>query len=195
MKNIDSLDTNSKQDKLTEKVFIQSIVASVLGILLCAVALCSVTWAWFTAGTTTSKSSIQAAHCVVDVAITESGETDPLVKNTENMQNIEYTFAAGTYKIEMSSKGTASSAYCIIYINDDLNQPYYTEQMSISRENDQSDPMTFNLTFNQETKIKIVTCWGVSTISENERIFANEGSYVINKVNDSFVITKQTQSG
>ena len=52
---------NSKQEKLTEKAFTQSIAISVFSILLCIIALCSVPWAWFSDGISSPTNSIQSA--------------------------------------------------------------------------------------------------------------------------------------
>ena len=45
MNKIKELFFGSKQDKLTDKAFTQSIAVSVISILVSVVALCSVTWA------------------------------------------------------------------------------------------------------------------------------------------------------
>lgn len=48
----------SDSNRLTEKAFKQSITISFIGILLCMVALCSVTWAWFSAEISSSSNDI-----------------------------------------------------------------------------------------------------------------------------------------
>ena len=59
---------DSKDEKLTEKAFIQSVVISVVGILLCIVALCSATFCWFTGGTENNSNTLVSGS--FDVTIT-----------------------------------------------------------------------------------------------------------------------------
>ena len=74
MKNI----LNSKE-KISEKAFSQSLLISVISILLCIVALCSVTWAWFSTEISSSSSDIKSAYCDVTVSVMNEGsKLDPI---------------------------------------------------------------------------------------------------------------------
>lgn len=178
MKNMNGSDTNSKKSKLTEKMFIQSIVTSVLGILLCMVALCSVTWAWYTVNTG-ATSNITAANCYVSIEI-KKGDT-LIEQNLESAQDVECNFAAGEeYIINLKATGTASLAYCIIYIGDvSPLQPYYTEQIAVGGEG-----IAFKMKADTSLNIKIRARWGIS--SQASPTFENNGAYSIS--NNSVVI-------
>lgn len=159
---------NSKQEKLTEKAFTQSIAISVFSILLCIIALCSVTWAWFSDGISSPTNSIQSAACNVSVSvISDSAPVEPL--------DGKYTFAKDkAYEIKMTATGTAKTAYCILNIN---GKDYYTEQIQIIGE------IEFTLQFSDETTVaEILPCWGTS--SRVERDFANGLYYLDCKETD-----------
>ena len=59
-----------KDEKITEKAFSQSLIISVVSILLCIVALSSVTYAWFTGETTSGSNTLMSGS--FDVKITVS---------------------------------------------------------------------------------------------------------------------------
>ena len=107
MNKIKELFFGSKQDKLTDKAFTQSIAVSVISILVCVVALCSVTWAWFSEGVTSFSNTIKTGNCTVTVsAMNEETEIDP---NTDTTGI--YTFKAGkSYQIKISSTGSVESS-------------------------------------------------------------------------------------
>lgn len=62
---------DSKDEKLTEKAFIQSVVISVVGILLCIVALCSATFCWFTGGTENNSNTLVSGSFDVTITVTK----------------------------------------------------------------------------------------------------------------------------
>lgn len=168
MNKIKELFFGSKQDKLTDKAFTQSIAVSVISILLCVVALCSVTWAWFSEGVTSSSNTIKTGNCTVTVSVmNEETEIDP---NTDTTGI--YTFEAGkSYQIKISSTGSVESSYCKLVIG---GQDFYTEQVSASEPN---NTITFALIFDSQTEVEIITRWGTYHISNNERNFYNGKSY------------------
>ena len=75
MKGLKNRLLSSDKDNLSEKAFKQSIAVSILGIVFCMIALCSVTWAWFFADVSSSANNIQSAHCNVTVTV-KNGEKD-----------------------------------------------------------------------------------------------------------------------
>lgn len=173
MKGLKNMLFSSKQEKLTEKAFTQSIAISVFSILLCIIALCSVTWAWFSDGISSPTNSIQSADCNVSVLVTSDGATvEPL--------DGKYTFAKGkAYEIKMTATGTAKTAYCVLNIG---GTNYYTVQIptdAVTTENF----ITFTLQFTTDTpNVEIYTYWGTS--SQSERDFANGLHYLDCKVTD-----------
>lgn len=169
MDRIKQLFFGSKQEKLTEKAFMQSITASILSILLCIVALCSVTWAWFNEDVTSSANTIKAGNCNVAVSVM-NGETEiaPEADTTGT-----YAFEAGkSYQINIASTGTGDSSYCKLVIN---GQDCYTEQMSTA---ESKNAITFTLTFDAPTEVEIITRWGRYHASDDQKILYNGKSYI-----------------
>jgi hypothetical protein len=189
VRNIGSKGTDFKKSELTERLFFQSIISSILGIFLCSVVLCSVTWAWFTVSTTSSSNSIRAANCNVSVEIKSCDNSSSLVvSNTESLQDIEHSFDEGTYEIKMKATGTASSGYCIIYINDYPDHPFYTQQIATN----ENEGISFRLELTEATVISIVTCWGIST--QTDRTFEDGKVYSVNVSDTSINITSHLQN-
>ena len=157
----------SKQDKLTEKAFTQSIAVSVISILLCIATLCSVTWAWFSENVTAS-STLKAGNCDVTVLVIREGTE--IARQTDTTGT--YTFEADqAYQIRIVSTGSAKSSYCKLVIGD---REYYTEQVSTSAPN---NTISFTLTFDATTEVEILTRWGTYHTPNDARDFYDGMSY------------------
>ena len=157
-----------KDEKITEKAFSQSLIISVVSILLCLVALCSVTWAWFSKDVTSSSNTIKTGSCIVTVSVMNEGsEMDPKA-DTE----CTYSFEANkSYVIKITSNGSAESSYCKLIIG---GQDFYTEQVSTSEPN---NTISFTLAFDAPTEVEIITRWGTYLIPNDARNFYNGKSY------------------
>lgn len=155
----------SDSNRLTEKAFKQSITISVIGILLCMVALCSVTWAWFSAEISSSSNDITSAYC--DVTVSVKNNDTAIVPSSDG----KYTFEKDTpYKITITVEGNAKTAYCVLNV-DGTN--YYTDQISIG------ESIAFTLQFGADTtEVEIIRCWGTSSVPNELRNFANNGLYL-----------------
>ena len=155
-----------KDEKITEKAFSQSLIISVVSILLCLVALCSVTWAWFSEDVTSSSNTIKTGDCTVTVSV--MNETTEIPLNATGT----YTFEAGkSYQITITSTGSAESTYCKLEIG---GQDFYTEQVSTSEPN---NTITFALAFDAPTEVEIITRWGTYHIPNDARDFYSGKSY------------------
>ena len=155
-----------KDEKITEKAFSQSLIISVVCILLCLVALCSVTWAWFSEDVTSSSNTIKTGDCTVTVSV--MNETTEIPLNATGT----YTFEAGkSYQITITSAGSAESSYCKLVIG---GQDFYTEQVSTSEPN---NTISFTLAFDAPTEVEIITRWGPYHIPNDARDFYSGKSY------------------
>lgn len=156
--------TLNSKEKISEKAFKQSITISIIGILLCMVALCSVTWAWFSTEISSSSSDIKSAYCDVTVSVMNEGsKLDPI--------DGKYSFAKDkAYKIHITATGSAETAYCILQIDGEL---YYTAQIPTHT------AMNFTLQFGADTtEVEIIRCWGTSSVPDANRTFINGGLYL-----------------
>lgn len=159
---------DTKDTTITEKVFSQSILASVMSILLCLVALCSMTYAWFSEDVTSSSNTIKTGNCTVTVSVmNEETKIDPKADTSDI-----YSFEADeSYQITISATGSATSSYCVFVIG---GKEYYTEQIS-TRNTDNT--ISFTLTFDAPTEVEIITRWGTYHIPNDARDFYNGKSY------------------
>lgn len=153
----------SDSNRLTEKAFKQSITISIIGILLCMVALCSVTWAWFSTEISSLPSDIRSAYCDVTVSVAnENNILDPV--------DGKYNFVKNkAYQIQITATGNAETAYCILRVG---GADYYTEQIPTQT------GIVFTLQFEDDTPVEIITCWGTSSVPNELRSFANNGLYL-----------------
>ena len=166
--------TTAKPDKLTEKAFMQSIAVSVVCVLLCAVALCSATWAWFSGDVTSSENTIKTGYCNITITVND-GSSDIAVKDgTTDV----YTLEAGkTYTVSITSDGNVKSSYCKIVID---GSEHYTQQIKTQAP---GNSITFTLAADVDTDVQIITRWG--TYSGDERDFVDGGDYTIPFVDDN----------
>ena len=152
---------SSNDEKLTDKAFSQNLLVSILSILLCIVALCSITYAWFTTNVSSGENIIESGRFALDILVT--GE-DGIVNATDSANGIyRYTFAnVGEYTVvfKMTDDTTASKGYCEMTIN--ATEKMQTEP--ISKDTTIGlDPFTFTIEITHEnTVIVFEPKWGIS---------------------------------
>lgn len=154
--------------KMADKAFNQSFAVAILCILLCAVALCSTSWAWFSASVSSSSNQIASAFCTVTTTVTDDeGEVVDAIPNTDG----DYFLAADkVYTVHFLCEGTARSSYCVLTAN---GIRYYTEQISTSAP---ENTLSFTLSFHTDTTVNIHTYWG--SVTQTDRALFNGGQYV-----------------
>ncbi len=149
MKNI----FDSKDEKITEKAFVQSVVISVVGILLCIVALCSVTFCWFTGETESNSNTLVSGTFDVEIKV-EKGDTIPETEaegeqadaaaaaDSEKTEETEATIevkadpnqqgvwvcelpGAGTYTVTLTLKdGSTVKGHCVVCVGNDATKKH-----------------------------------------------------------------------
>lgn len=169
MKMIKNIIFNSDKERLTDRAFKQSMTISVVGIILCMIALCSLTWAWFSTGISSHANNIRSAHCDVTVYVADGSSTVLPENGTYSLQkNTAYTFT-------ITTDGTAENAYCILNID---GSEYYTDQFDMVNNNGTlTGVFSFSLYFKDKdtdtTAVEVITRWGKSgaaaTFENNER--------------------------
>lgn len=160
-------------ENIADRAFVQSIAVSVVGILLCIVALCSATYAWFVADIS-SQNTISAAYFDLDVTVYDitqivatqtvaEGENGTESQTTPTLVEVlpvsgEYELKAGhSYQVmlTMSKAATASKGYCDVVVMAN-GATYRTE--TITNEGEKS----FQFVIQTESTIKIIFLpkWG-----------------------------------
>ena len=138
---------DSKDEKLTEKAFIQSVVISVVGILLCIVALCSATFCWFTGGTENNSNTLVSGSFDVTINVvkgnaigdanggqgTATAQADTGAENGTQAEQIAVTAdpnhagvficdlpGPGTYTVTLTLKeGSTVKGHCLVTVGED----------------------------------------------------------------------------
>ena len=125
------------------------LAPSVIGIFICAVCLCGVSWAWFTASTSTGTTQIQSSSYKLLYQVGENATATELAE-----AGTAYTLTANACVIKLKATGTAgATGYCSIKIGDET---YCTEQIFV---NDTSK-FTFTVSAAADTTITITPKWG-----------------------------------
>ena len=151
----------ASDEKITEKAFSQGLIISFLGIFLCIIALCSVTYAWFTTDLSSGNNVIESSRFALDIEVKdENGET-VLVKDNENGTFTCSLEAVGTYTvvIEMTEDSTASKGFCDVIVNGTDKKQTNT----ISRDSEIGvNPFTFTVEATSiNTDLTFVPKWGL----------------------------------
>lgn len=167
--------TNEATDTkaLSDKVFLRSALLSGLAILICVVALASSSFAWFKGSVQTTQ-TIQAAVYKLDITASPVENTSPAITESQNAAgNTLYTLSSGAeYSVTATAVAdettSASTGYIKLVIN---GETYYTVQI------DRGETISFTLSFDTETTIEVIECWGTSSLSDADRHIINGGSY------------------
>ena len=148
------------------------LAPSVAGLCICALTLCGVSYAWFTATVSSDAGTIRAAQYGVEVTITE---TETTVTVNKNAQNVTADLAQGkTYTVKLKATGSATQGYCTVELKSDANaaQPdscYYTTQL-VSGDN---DTMTFTINTDKAYILTITPQWGTCSFTEDKKSLKN----------------------
>ena len=126
------------------------LAPSVISIFICAVCLCGVSWAWFTASTSTGTTQIQSSSYKLSYQI---GSNTAELAKSKTVTVPE----SGSCKITLSAGGTSgATGYCSVKIGDET---YYTEQIFAN------GTFTFTVKEAAGTQITLTPQWG--TYSHN----------------------------
>lgn len=165
-------------ENIADRAFVQSIAVSVVGILLCIVALCSATYAWFVADIS-SQNTISAAYFDLDVQVVQMPQSSSIqtaavdegepagseppatpAPKVMTLNNGEYLLEAGyTYRVTLTIPAavTASKGYCDIF---ELAKGgiYRTEYI----ENSGEKTFCFDIVANEQLRVVFVPKWGTA---------------------------------
>lgn len=135
------------------------LAPSVLGLCICAVCLCGMSWAWFTASTAASATTIRSATLQIeDVKLGDKELTsDGNGRYTITEQLIENSY---TLSFKATDSSTATKGFCkiSIKIGDSAETSYYTED--IADEKAHTVTITVNNISNENVTITVEPIWG-----------------------------------
>ncbi len=135
------------------------LAPSVLGLCICAVCLCGMSWAWFTASTAASATTIRSATLQIE----EVKLDNELLTNSENgSYTITKALTKGSYTLSFKAtdSSTATKGFCkiSIKIGNSAETPYYTE--NIADKTAHTVTITVNNISNEDVTITVEPIWG-----------------------------------
>lgn len=156
----------SKEEKITDKAFSQGLFISVFSILLCIVALCSTTYAWFSNDVSSNSNRLVTGNFDLTVSVTKSAngtaiaDSENPIKVTKDSSGVSSCTLtnAGEYivTLTMSEDTTVSKGFCIIEIN---GKSYST--VSINK-TDRTEPFVFKISVHEsDALIYFTSVWGL----------------------------------
>lgn len=135
------------------------LAPSVLGLCICAVCLCGMSWAWFTASTAASATTIRSATLQIeDVKLGEKKLTsDGNGRYTITQKLTENSY---TLSFKATDSSTATKGFCkiSIKIGNSAETPYYTED--IADKTAHTVTITVNNISNEDVTITVEPIWG-----------------------------------
>lgn len=136
------------------------LAPSVLGLCICAVCLCGMSWAWFTASTAASATTIRSATLQIgNVKL----DDDELLTNSDNgSYTITKALTKDSYTLSFKAtdSSTATKGFCkiSIKIGDSAETSYYTED--IADKIAHAVTITVNNISNENVTITVEPIWG-----------------------------------
>lgn len=135
------------------------LAPSVLGLCICAVCLCGMSWAWFTASTAASATTIRSATLQIEEVKLDDKDltSDGNGRYTITKQLTENSY---TLSFKATKNSTATKGFCkiSIKIGNSAETPYYTED--IADKTAHTVTITVNNISNENVTITVEPIWG-----------------------------------
>ena len=126
------------------------LTISTVGLCACLICLCGVSWAWFTATTSTGTAVIQSSSYKLAYQVNGADATNFTEKAEITVPE------GGQCSITLSATGTAGAAgYCSVQVGDETS--YYTKPILVG---DDASAFTFTVNAAEGTKIYLTPKWG-----------------------------------
>lgn len=187
-----------KDEKITEKAFSQSLIISVVSILLCLVALCSMTYAWFTNETTSNSNTLTSGSFDVTINVSKVEEGVATASNikaesdTANVGKYKCTLEQGTYEISLTlTQESTVKGHCVVTIGTGAEQHTAAiigdNTANVDKNATKTNPFTFRITVTETTKVTLEPRWGVVVNPDIE----NGSTYPMSEVKDEGETTQE----
>ena len=156
---------NSKEEKISEKVFTHRLLVSVISILICLFALGSSTYAWFSAGTSSGGNLLTSSSFALDILVSDADGNPVFVDGEDGRYTCTFD-VVGVYTVvlSMTADSNATKGYCDVIFTS--AEKLHTDLVS----RDPSfgvDPLTFTVEIVTEgAVIGFVPKWGIPAYSQ-----------------------------
>lgn len=161
----------SECEKISDKVFKKRIIFSAFVMVICCMAFCSATFAWFTSTKKVDISPITAASYSMDIYIGETKiGTSSYDQKLNKIQSVSYTCPLATgdkHTFILKFAGTGKKGYCGIKVGDGPEK--------ILQTNENKEEYTIEIIARKDTKITFSANWGEYS---GERTSYGRGSYI-----------------
>ena len=153
-------------EKLTDKAFSRLMITSVLGILICITCLCSATWAWFSADSSSNSNTLCSGNFGLNVTVTAENGTPVSVSEGAAGTSTCTLAEAGLYTVTLKATAdtTVSKGFCVIKVN---GNTYRTDALLL----DETDSFAFTLNAKEPDLTVIFSpAWGFpaeATVTQN----------------------------
>ena len=131
------------------------LMPSLLGVAICLVCLCSLTWAWFTATQNSGVQPIQSATATVTASLNDTALGELKVGEPCSLN--------GTGTLTLHMEGDAQYAYVVIKVGD---REYHTDYLTADG---------YTITVN-ESGAALTLCWGKQDDQSGTAVVENGGS-------------------
>lgn len=135
------------------------LAPSVLGLCICAVCLCGMSWAWFTASTAASATTIRSATLQIEEVKLDDTE---LTSDGKGRYTITQKLTGDSYALSFKAtdSSTATKGFCkiSIKIGDSAETSYYTED--IADKIAHTVTITVNNISKEDVTITVEPIWG-----------------------------------
>lgn len=134
------------------------LAPSVLGLCICAVCLCGMSWAWFTASTAASATTIRSA--TLQIEDVKLGDKELTPDGNGRYTITEQLTENYTLSFKATDSSTATKGFCKISvkIGNSAETSYDTED--IADKNDHTVTITVNNISNENVTITVEPIWG-----------------------------------
>ena len=182
-----------KDEKITEKAFSQGLILSAVSILLCLVALCSMSYAWFSTETKSSGNTLTSGSFDLNMTVfaveneTVTANKIELTPDPARAGRYVCTLEEGTYEISLAlTPESNGKGHCVVKLGDkgeEHTAAIIGEQTANVDENEpRNDPFTFRVTVTEQESLVLEPRWGIVVeprIKENAKITVGESQLEI----------------
>ena len=161
-------------EKITEKAFMQSLVVSVVGILICIVSLCSITYAWFSGSVSSGNNVLKSGSFDLEIKAVDGTSTNVVFTKSSGVWS--YEFNPGTYTVTLKTTDTSNvKGYCAI-TKDNGTTHINTEVMSKDTTDEYKETIKFTLEVSELTNItiKFSPRWGIPATQEGAPVIKDK---------------------
>jgi LysM repeat protein len=144
-----------KYGKVTEKVFLTRMTASISMIVLCMAAMAFTAYAYFSHSVASGTNTLQAAHFDVDITITQNGAPVTVVRGGADSYSValkkDLTYAV---TVQSTPGSTVGTGFVLITAG---QQRYFTQQV------EKGTTLHFSLVPTSDMSVTLLPHWGTSS--------------------------------